>query len=323
MNKISIIIPVYNSEKNLRGCLNSVLHQTYNDIEIVLINDGSTDKSKDICKEYAKNDKRIIFINQENRGPAETRNRGLKVATGEYITFVDSDDYINEKMYEKMISRIIKDNSDIAICQHTEIINKRKIHMNYRYLSPIIENDEIIKLFLKGNTVNAYLWNKLYRKELFNKLEFSNLRMLEDFDIMYKLLKKCNKISFINEELYYYRCDDDNSLSKKCCQKMVGDYLYALSEMYKELENNYLLKKEICFNKVIMYIPLFSYISQADYYYNNDKFNNIYLDYKNSFKYIVLHGMIKELNLKQLIKGNLLYFNKKYFNKIYRKKLKK
>lgn len=323
MNKISVIIPIYNSEKGLRKCLDSVINQTYENLEIILINDGSKDRSRNICEEYKQKDNRIILINQENSGPAKTRNCGLKLATGEYIAFIDSDDYIDEKMFEKLIFRIIDDNSDIAICKHVEVINNAVIHMNYKNLSPTILNEDIIKLFLKGNTINAYLWNKLYRKELFKNLEFNDIKMLEDLDIMYKLLRKSQKISFVNEELYYYKCDNDSSLSKRCSIQMINDYCYAIDEMYKELGKISNIECEINFNKVIMYIPLFSNIAQSDYYNNDTKFNNLYFDFKLSFKYVISHKMLKDLNKKQISKGLLLFCSKKLFYNIYRKKMKK
>ena len=323
MNKISVIVPIYNSEKYLRKCLDSVINQTYKNLEIILINDGSSDSSRNICEAYEKKDNRIVLINQENSGPAKTRNYGLKLATGEFIAFIDSDDFIDEKMFEKLISHIIVDNSDIAICKHVEVINNAIIHMNYKHLSPIISNEDIIKLFLKGDTINAYLWNKLYRKELFKNLEFNEIKMLEDLDIMYKLLRKSQKISFVNEELYYYKCDNNNSLSKKCSTQMINDYCYAINEMYKELSKIPNIESEINFNKVIMYTPLFSNIAQSKYYNNDTKFNNLYFDFKLSFKYIISHKMLKDLNTKQISKGLLLFCNKKFFYNIYRKKMRK
>ena len=102
MKKISIIIPIYNAERHLEKCLKSVIEQTYKNLEIILVNDGSTDMSKKICEEYQKKDLRIVLLNQSNMGPAETRNRGLSIATGEYISFIDSDDYIDKDFYNEL-----------------------------------------------------------------------------------------------------------------------------------------------------------------------------------------------------------------------------
>ena len=127
---ISIIIPVYNVEKYLNKCLNSVIEQTYKNIEVILIDDGSTDNSGKICDEYAKNDIRIKIIHQQNGGVSTARNNGLEHATGKYITFVDSDDYIEKEMIETMAKKIMKKNADIVICGVTDrdeennIINK-------------------------------------------------------------------------------------------------------------------------------------------------------------------------------------------------------
>lgn len=321
MKKISVIVPIYNSEKYLNKCLDSIINQTYGNLEIILINDGSKDNSKKICEDYAKNDSRIIIIDQENCGPAKTRNCGLKIASGEYISFVDSDDYIDKTMYEKLVKRIIKDQSDIAICKHVEVINEKIKHMKYNYELPVIYSDNIIKLFLKGNTVNAYLWNKIYKRELFKKTEFINIKMLEDLDIMYRLLKKCKKISFINNELYYYRCDNVNSLSKTYSKQMIDGYCYALNRMYKDLCLNFLVNNEVNFNKVIMYIPLFTSIAHSPYLKSDSTFENIYLDFKKAFKYVISHKEFKELNAKQMVKGLILYYNKNILYRIFRRKI--
>ena len=199
MKKISIIIPIYNAEKHLEKCLKSVIEQTYKNLEIILVNDGSIDMSKEICEEYQKKDPRIILLNQSNVGPAETRNRGLSIATGEYISFIDSDDYIDKDFYNELLKKIIEDNSDISICKHVEVKNNQNIHMVYNYKEKIITSNNIMQLFLSGDTINAYLWNKLYRRELFENIRFENLKMLEDLDVMYRVLDKCKKISFVDK----------------------------------------------------------------------------------------------------------------------------
>ena len=137
MKKISIIVPIYNSETYLRRCLISLINQKYNNLEIILVNDGSTDNSLSICKEYEKKDSRIKLINQLNKGVAHTRNIGLDVATGDYITFVDSDDFIDKNMYSELIENI--DSCDIAVCRYVILKNDSRIYTNYKYNNDIIE----------------------------------------------------------------------------------------------------------------------------------------------------------------------------------------
>ena len=323
MKKISIIIPVYNAGKHLEQCLKSVIEQTYKNLEIILVNDGSTDMSKEICEEYQKKDPRIILLNQSNVGPAETRNRGLSIATGEYVSFIDSDDYIDKDFYNELLKRIIEDNSDISICKHVEVKNNQNIHMVYNYKEKIITSNNIMQLFLSGDTINAYLWNKLYRRELFENIRFENLKMLEDLDVMYRVLDKCKKISFVDKELYFYRCDNSNSLSKNCSKEMIDDYEFAINKMYDFFKERKYLFEAINVNKIIMYTPFFSSISCSQYYKNDEKFKESYLDFKKAFRYIKKEKKLKKINQKSLLKGFILYYNKSLYYEIYRKKMKK
>ena len=121
MKKVSIIIPAYNAEKTIKKCLNSVCNQTYENIEIIIVNDGSTDNSLDICEEYEKKDDRIIIISKENGGLSDARNKGIDIAKGKYITFIDSDDYVDLEFISIMVSNIEKNNSDISIISHRVI----------------------------------------------------------------------------------------------------------------------------------------------------------------------------------------------------------
>lgn len=130
---ISVIIPVYNVEEYLERCVNSVLKQTYNDLEIILVDDGSTDNSGKICDELKNKDDRIIVIHKENQGLSASRNIGIEKATGEYITFVDSDDYILEDMYETLYKNLIRNDADISMCKYQYVKEQQKIDFRFRY----------------------------------------------------------------------------------------------------------------------------------------------------------------------------------------------
>ena len=117
---ISVIIPVYNAEKYLLLCMESILGQSYSDLEVILVNDGSTDKSLEICKQYENNYENVVLINQHNHGVSNARNRGLEVAKGEYISFVDADDWLEERFYEHLLTIMLKYNADISMCDYTE-----------------------------------------------------------------------------------------------------------------------------------------------------------------------------------------------------------
>ena len=166
---ISVIVPIYNVEKYIDKCLNSIVNQTYKNIEIILIDDGSTDTSVLKCNNWEKKDNRIKVIHKKNEGLAQARNTGISYATGNYITFIDSDDYIDSKMLEKLYNAINKTNSEISACKYVKINKNKKVNLNYS--AEIIEftNKEAIIDLLKETNISNYAWNKLFKKELFKR----------------------------------------------------------------------------------------------------------------------------------------------------------
>ena len=206
--EISIIVPVYNSEKYLEECIKSILNQTFADFELILIDDGSDDSSGLICDKYAEKDKRIIVVHQENKGICGARNAGLDIARGKYIGFSDSDDYMHSQMYEYLYTAITGSNSDIACCYCKLVYDdsykdEKKIRFDYK---------EVDKKFmyknLYSNSGNDYqymaIWNKLIDRNLFNNIRFSD-EGNEDLFVNNILLNKAQKIVFIESELYFWR----------------------------------------------------------------------------------------------------------------------
>jgi len=197
MVKVSVIVPVYNVEKYLRKCLDSLVNQTLEDIEIIAVDDGSTDSSIDIIKEYAEKHSNIKYYQKENGGLSDARNFGLKMATGKYIAFLDSDDYVDKDIYKKMYDKAKKEDSDIVECNFYwayDKKNKEDIGQKYRGTSEIIEKARVIA------------WNKLYKKEILDraKVEFPKGLRYEDVEFFYKLVPYIEKVSFIKEPLIYY-----------------------------------------------------------------------------------------------------------------------
>ena len=183
---ISIIVPVYNVEKYLNRCFDSILNQTFTDFELILVDDGSTDNSGIICYEYKTKDNRIKVIHKENGGLSSARNAGLDIARGKYIGFVDSDDFINKDMYKILFDTIQANNSDMVICDYYKVneddINKfRNLKCNCENIK--IKNlnnlESIDNLFLTGEKF-IYAWNKLYKRELFNDLRYEKGRIYEN-----------------------------------------------------------------------------------------------------------------------------------------------
>ena len=233
MPEISIIVPVYNVEKYFKNCIESILSQTFKDFELILVNDGSTDSSGNICDEYAKRDNRIKVIHQENKGQASARNKGLDIARGKYIGFVDSDDTIHPRMYEILYDLIIKSNSDISFCSYKYTFSTGKednININIREINQISNIQAISSLFDKDIGVELVVpWNKLYNKELFKNIRFETGRLHEDEFMAHRILYNCKKITYVDNELYYYLQREGSTMSQISYKRKV-DKLLAKSD---------------------------------------------------------------------------------------------
>lgn len=229
---ISIIIPVYNTEKYLSRCLDSIINQTYTNLEIIIIDDGSSDNSYDICLEYAKKDKRIKLIKQKNMGLSATRNKGIRLATGKYIGFVDSDDVISLKMYEILYNNIKKYKSEVALCDFCTF--SKDVTFEDECTPIIFDKKEVIKELLIDRNITSHVVDKLYSKELFSNITFPINKKYEDILTTYKLLQKVKKSVYIPSKLYgYYQRDD--SITGNYNKNTVLDYIYAINERYNDL----------------------------------------------------------------------------------------
>ena len=198
MPKVSVIVPIYNVEKYLEKCINSLLSQTLEDIQIILVNDGSKDNSGNIAKEYEKNNKdRVIYVEKENGGLSDARNYGLKYATGDFIAFLDSDDYIEKNAYEKMYNKAIEENADYVECDFIwEFPNKIRVDKQYPY-----KNKKEMLSF-----VRVVAWNKLIKRQLItdNNLEFPKGLRYEDVEFTYKLIPFVNKFVYVDKPFIHY-----------------------------------------------------------------------------------------------------------------------
>lgn len=241
MVKISVIVPVYNVEKYIDKCLNSLVNQTYKNLEIIVVNDGTKDNSQDIIDDYKNKYENIKSFIKPNGGISDARNYGIKRATGQYIAFVDSDDYIESTMYEKLYNGI-KD-ADISVCDTYIVKNSEKTIIN-----PGLNKKLQTKKELKKYMLNLYptLWNKLYKKELFNDIEFKRGIWFEDVELLYRLHPKIRKINYINEPLYYY-VQREGSITSKVNDK-IYNYIDNWNSIIKYYKDNNLFdfyKKEL------------------------------------------------------------------------------
>lgn len=207
---VSIIVPVYNVEKYLEKCLNSIVNQTYYNLEIIVINDGSTDKSDEICRRFYTEDSRVIYINKKNGGLSSARNAGLNIAKGSYISFVDSDDYLEVNFIEKLLCLCKKSEADIGCCDfyRTSALNEQELNYKEYYYN----SDEILDELLTDQ-ISAHVWNKLYKRSMFSQIRFPEGKNFEDLFTMHLLFFESKKIAFTNEKMYFYNDSNITSIS--------------------------------------------------------------------------------------------------------------
>lgn len=283
MAEISIVVPVYNVEKYLGKCLDSLLKQTFSDFEILLIDDGSTDRSLKICEKYAEKDSRIRVIHQKNQGLSAARNTGIENASGKYIGFIDSDDYIDEDMYEYLYEQITNQKADIAVCgiynEYADIV--RRAYPKDEYI--IANQKEAMAMVLEANKISVNAVNKLYKIEIFKNLRYPVGKLSEDAHLILEILLQTEKIVISTAPKYHY-VHRENSITtapygkkdlsvieayvknKKIIEKYYPDllevaefrcfyaYFYVLDKMaltknFKDKETRKRLIKEIRANK--------------------------------------------------------------------------
>lgn len=297
--KVSVLIPVFNAEAYIQECLESILNQSYNNIEVIIVNDGSTDKSYEIIQKFMDKDKRIKIYNQSNSGVSVTRNKAKELATGEYVLYVDSDDTLSGNAIEELVFVAEKTQSDLVIFDYNEILNGK--------VNPKGNDSEIIKEMNRHEACLAYIfgssdvtfiiWRKLYRKEILDKVNFPKDMLPEDMATGFDFLYNSNKIVHYNKCLYNYKVLS-NSLTKKAGTKHQYD-------IYKMWCNEYIKRKKAYpeLNKILT-SQFFNSLVMCMYGYSKTKNN---LDYKKECHEKIKNIKIKDLNFKSRIIF-ILYF---------------
>ena len=236
--KISIIVPVYNVEAYLERCVESILKQTYTNLEILLVNDGSTDKSGELCDKLALRDHRIRVIHKENGGLSDARNRGIDEASSNLIGFIDSDDYIDEDMYETLYRQMIASKADLSMCGHYDVYHqipeKQVAEIKTWELMP----EEAIKMVMEAKILSVTAVNKLYKKALFEQLRFRIGKIAEDAFIMVDLIHQCSKVVATNEKKYYYVHRENSITTQKFSLKFLN-VIEAYEQNAKIISENY------------------------------------------------------------------------------------
>lgn len=256
MPKVSIVIPVYNVEKYLRECLDSVINQTLPDIEIICVNDGSTDKSQEIIEEYKKKDNRMTLLTQSNCGAGVARNNGLNVVNGEYIAFLDGDDFYKNDFCEKMYNKAKENNADIVVCSANSYNSSTKV---YETISEALKIENLPQSEIFNyldmpknifNTFHNWNWNKIFRTDFVknNNLKFQELHRTNDLYFTCTALILAKRITTVKEQLVNYRIGN-------CTSSQATNHLYPLDFIKAFLElRKFLVEKDLYKNTHISYL---------------------------------------------------------------------
>ena len=241
---ISVIVPIYKVEDYLRKCVNSIINQTYKNLEIILVDDGSPDNCPKICDEYARQDSRIKVIHKENGGLSDARNAGMEIATGEYISFIDSDDYISDDFIETLYTTMKTENSDIVECDivrfedgTTPVIEKENCEINS------FSTEKGLSLLIAENKFHQHVWNKLYKSEFALKIPFAKGKLNEDEFWTYQIFGQAEKVTKINKSMYFYLQRSGSIMGENFNLRRL-DALEAKAERQKYIEEKFPYLKE-------------------------------------------------------------------------------
>lgn len=331
---VSIIVPVYNAELYLSNCVNSILNQTYKNIEVILVNDGSTDNSGIICEEFAKKDSRVKTIHQDNSGPSVARNTGINAAVGKYLQFVDSDDYIEANMITQLIEAMEK-NVQLVICGY-KLISVNGTEILTQEMSPMLQGVyqylDFIQYFgglYKNSFINSPC-NKLYITKIINEFNIrfiDNINMGEDLLFNLHYLNACNKISIINDVFYNYVRYNNNSLTRSFKRDLFENQQMLFREVRKFLlrkncytnENKYFVEASYVDNLIGCFDNLFHKNSDLTSKYRKKQIFYIVCDdcLRNNVEYLrkssILNSFIGFLVRYKSINGIYCFFGMKNF----------
>lgn len=305
---ISVIVPVYKTEQYLDRCVESIVNQTYQNLEIILVDDGSPDNCPQMCDDWAKKDERIKVIHLENGGVANARNQGLKIANGEYIGFVDGDDWIEDRMYEILQNNMVDNDADISVCGY-QINVENDVAANIRQVSQF----DSLKQICTGDYKYGVLWNKLYKSSVVQNHEMPNLVCCEDLVFNYYVFKNAKTVIECDSKLYHYFQNKDSTVHSEF---KIGafDAIKSKEIILSEEENTAL--KEYAVRGLVS--SCFVVISGV---VNSGKFVNQYDNIRRSIlKYKIVILKSDMYSLKEKAKTIILWMSSKFYNKMIKKK---
>lgn len=309
MKKISVIVPVYNVEKYLPRCVESLLNQTYDNLEIILVDDGSTDDSGKICDDYARKVKKIKTFHKKNGGLSSARNYGILHSSGEFISLIDSDDYVDSSLYEDCMRAFDKD-SDILVFNYRKEYDEQPIY-DLKVSNKISKHSNIDALnLLLSTSIDNFAWNKIYRKHLFKNVSFPNGKNFEDIGTIYKLFIESRDVIVLENEYYHYVIRD-NSITTKLSKKSLLDYIDLVDLRYEDLKkaecDKFLLNGNYC-------ISLYSIYKEAVKFYPKDfgifnKLKDHHKEFKRNFKFYKKTKQLFNQNFRDELFMCVLYIN--------------
>lgn len=249
MNLISVIVPIYNVENYLAKCLDSIVNQTYTNLEIILINDGSTDNSQKIANEYALQDLRIKLINKENGGLSDARNGGLEIFKGDYIVFVDSDDWIAGDMLKHLFDEMVNTQSEIVECAVFYVYGDRNVSNSKTSYKAEYTREDALKELINGGVFQTHVWNKLYKKEVIADIKFPKGKINEDEFWTHQVFANAKKIAYFPKPMYHYLQRENSIMGTYSLRKLNGveGMFERMLFMKKNFPNLYLDSKIVVF----------------------------------------------------------------------------
>lgn len=235
--EISIIVPIYKAESYLKTCLDSITAQTYENLQIILVDDGSADSCGSICDSYAAKDPRIQVIHQCNAGVAAARNAGLAAATGDWIGWVDADDWVERDMFQYLLSNAVAQQADVCVCARYEELPHRTNHFGFTERA-LLDRQAALKALLENRLLDDALYDKLWKRQLFQLIRFPEGRTYEDLSTVYRLLEQAQTIACLPEQKYHYRRHSGSIVADTSLPSRMNHYL-AARQRYGDLASRY------------------------------------------------------------------------------------
>ncbi len=298
-NLISIIVPVYNVENYIKKCLDSLIKQTYKNIEIIVVNDGSQDESEIIIQKECELDKRVLYFKKKNGGLGSARNYGLERAKGKYVCFVDSDDWVSPDFVEQLIGPLIETNSDISICNMNYIFEDGSSRNRTPKINQveILDKNSAIDELLEGKKFRFHACNKMFSMNLFDDVCFKEGKLFEDVFTTYKLFNKCHQVALVPKTLYFYLQSRQGSILTSKFNERKFDILEAMDEIQNTYDREKHKDSLTCLY-ISNVISLVNYIATSYRGLDRDRKSRYKETIKSTYQRYELSGYLSNCKLK-------------------------